>query len=98
MPAPGIGDCGEYRAFTGCSLPQNLTLVFIPSLATLLMRAQELAGAALTETQVLRIRDAAKVMIVGTDAARAMREERGYADIDPASAWPSWLAIAPPAG
>ena len=65
----------------------------MPSLAALLTRAQQLAGAALTEDQVLRIRDASVVMVVGHDQVRAVEEERGYVDIDAANAWRNWLRL-----
>ena len=88
-----FGESGEYGALVKRPLAEGLALVFVPSLAALLTRAQQLSGAALTEDQVLRIRDAAAVMVVGHDHVRAVEEERGYADIDAANAWQSWLRL-----
>jgi aryl carrier-like protein len=88
-----FGESGEYAVLVKRPLPEGLALVFIPSLAALLTRAQQLNDAALTENQVLRIRDGSNVMVVGLDAVRAMEEQRGYADIDAADAWQSWLRL-----
>src|SRR5262245_58655205 len=49
------GDSGAYGELVRRALPENLSLVFVPSLAALLLRAQQLNGAALTEDQVLGI-------------------------------------------
>ena|SRR5262245_6929996 len=94
MSALHVGDSGAYGELAKRPLPEGLSLVFVPSLAALLMRAQQLNdGAALTEAQVLRIRDGSMVMVVPRDAARAVEEQRGYADIDAADAWHSWLQL-----
>jgi hypothetical protein len=93
MSALRAGDSGEYGKLVQRPLPQGHSLVFIPSLAALLTRAQQLKGAALTEGQVLAIRDGSTVVVVDRDAARAMEKKRGYADIDAADAWRSWLRL-----
>jgi hypothetical protein len=89
--------CGEsgaaYDELVKRPLPEGLRLFFIPSLAGMLMRAEKLNGAALTEEQVLRIRDRMGVIVMRHDHARAMEEKRGYVDIDPADAWQSWLRL-----
>jgi hypothetical protein len=92
-PALQVGESGEYGELAGRPLPKGFLLVFVPSLAALLTRAQQLSGAALTEDQVLRIRNGSKVMVVRHDAARAVEEQRGYADMDAADAWQSWLRL-----
>jgi hypothetical protein len=90
MSALHVGDSGAYGELVKRPLPEGLS----PSLAALLMRAQQLNdGAALTEAQVLRIRDGSMVMVVPHAAARAVEEQRGYADIDAADAWHSWLQL-----
>ena len=86
-----LGDFGPYGELV--QRPQGLSLVFVPSLAALLLQAQQLNGGALTEAQVLRIRDGSKVMVVGLDEVRAVEEARGYIDIDAADAWQSWLRL-----
>lgn len=73
MSALHVGESGQY----GGLVRRPLSLVFIPSLAALLTRAQQLNGSALTENQVFRIRDGSMVMVVGDDDARAMEEQAG---------------------
>jgi hypothetical protein len=93
MPTLKFGDSGAYGELVQRPLPEGLVLVFVPSLAALLAQAQELNGGALTEAQVLRIRDGSKVMVAGPDQVRAVEEARGYIDIDAADAWQSWLRL-----
>jgi hypothetical protein len=93
MPTLHPLESGAFRELAGRPLLEGFTIVFIPSLAALLTRAQQVNGAALTEKQVLAIRNAATVMVVDLDSARAMEENRGYADIDAADAWQSWLRL-----
>jgi hypothetical protein len=93
MPALGVGESGKYGQLVMRPLAEGLTLVFTPSLAALLTRAQQLNGAALTEDQVLRIRNGSTVIVARHADARAMEEQRGYVDIDAADAWRSWLQL-----
>jgi hypothetical protein len=44
-------------------MPPGLVMLFIPSLATLLARAEQLKGGPLTEEEVFGIRDAACVVV-----------------------------------
>jgi hypothetical protein len=87
------GESGEYGQLAQRKLPEHLSLVFVPSLAALLLQAEKLNGAALTEKQVLAIRDRSTVMVVPHGKARAVQERRGYADVDAADAWNSWLKL-----
>ena len=87
------GRSGPYGELVGRPLPEGLALIFVPSLAALLTRARQINGAALTEEQVLRIRDGSTVIVMDHEAARAVEEQRGYADLDPADAWRDWLRL-----
>ena len=87
------GEGGPYAGLAGRPRPGGLVLVFIPSLAALLGRAEELAGSPLRADQVARIRDAALVVATRPEAAAAVEERRGYADVDPARPWESWQAV-----
>ena len=87
------GDHGPYGELAGRTLPDGLAFLFMPSLAALLDRAEQLKGAALTEEQVLRVRDAALVVVTPADVASATEAERGYAEVDRANPWASWQAI-----
>ena len=91
-PPLSPGETGPYGELVRRPLPEGLSLVFIPSLVALLMQAQDLnGGAELTERQVLAIRDGSMVMVGHHEVVRSVEEGRGYADIDAANAWPSWL-------
>jgi hypothetical protein len=87
------GEGGPYGDLAGRPLPDGLVLVFMPSLAALPGRAEQLKGSPLTEEQVLRVRDAATVVVTGLGPAAAVAEGRGHADADPANPWESWQAI-----
>jgi hypothetical protein len=89
-----VGETGAYGELVQRPLPEGLSLVFIPSLAALLTQAQDLnGGAELTERQVLAIRDGSSVMVGHNEVVRSVEEGRGYADIDAADAWRSWLRL-----
>ena len=92
------GDGGPYGDLARRVLPEGLVLVFMPSLAALLDQAEELAGAPLTEAQVLRIRDAALAVVTPAQVAAAVEQSRGYAEVDAAQPWESWQAIRGGAG
>jgi hypothetical protein len=87
------GEGGRYGDLAHRALPDGLALVFMPSLVALLGRAEELTGVPLTEEQVVRIRDAALVVVTQAQPATAVEGARGYTDVDPASPWESWQAI-----
>jgi len=87
------GESGEYGKLVQRKLPEHLSLVFVPSLAALLIHAERLNGAALTEAQVLAIRDRSMVMVVPHSKVLSVQERRGYADVDAADAWNSWLKL-----
>jgi len=87
------GEHGPHSDFAGCALPEGLVLLFIPSLAALLARAEQLKGASLTENEVIRIRDASRVVVTHPQQAAAVTARREYADVDPGKAWESWQAI-----
>jgi hypothetical protein len=87
------GDVGGYGELVKRPLPDGLELFFIPSLAGMLWRAQKEKGAALTEDEVLQMRDRVAVVVMPHEDARAMEERRGYVDIDGADAWQGWLRL-----
>lgn len=73
--------------------PEALVPVFIPSLASLLVRAESLKGADLTEPEALAIRDGAIYMMMSRERAQAMNAGRGYDDLDPENVWQSFLDL-----
>jgi hypothetical protein len=64
--------------------------VFMPPLATLLARAEEVKGSALTETEIMRIRDGAPCIMMDMNDAKKMNESRGYRDVNPETCWADW--------
>jgi len=54
----------------------------------MLARTEQENGAALTEDEVLQIRDRWGGMVMTDEHARALEEKRGYVDI-----WQSWLRL-----
>lgn len=70
-----------------------MTIVFIPSLISLLVSKAEQKGSPLTEDEVLDIRDNATAISLDGEAALGVTERRGYRDIDPENCWDEWLAF-----
>jgi hypothetical protein len=93
MSALRRGEAGAYGELVKRPLPEGHRLFFIPSLAGMLFRAEKANGAALTEDQVLQIRDQTAVIVMQHDHVCAMEEKRGYVDIDPTDVWQSWLQL-----
>lgn len=93
IPVLEEGDFGSYGSLAGHLLPEGLVVLFVPSLAALLTRAEELKGVPLTEAQVCAIRDGAQVVVSRADVAAEMVAQRGYDEVDPLRAWESWQAI-----
>jgi hypothetical protein len=69
---------------------KKLVLLFVPPLASMLARAEQIKGSALTETEVLRIRDKAICISMNADDAKKMEESRGFRDVDPENCWADW--------
>ncbi|ATD01561.1 hypothetical protein [Pseudoalteromonas spongiae] len=66
---------------------------YIPPLVALLIRAEELKEAELTEAEVIKIKDTSSYVLVPEDVAVATAENRGYADIDSENVWEEWQKI-----
>ncbi|MGV1682699.1 hypothetical protein [Sphingopyxis sp. NJF-3] len=62
-----------------------------PPLITLLQQHETAKGSALTEAEVLDIRDGAVCMTMKRSRAEQLAASRGFPDIDPANAWEEWL-------
>lgn len=68
----------------------DLVFVFMPSLVATLLNRERAKGSALTEAEVLAIRDGAQVVASPPDVALKVEEGRGYKDIDPERCWEEW--------
>lgn len=65
-------------------------IVFIPPLVAVLLARETEKGVALTEEEVLSLRDNSTCMELPEEVAAAMAKERGYRDIDPENVWEEW--------
>lgn len=70
-------------------------IVFVPALAPLLLRAEQLKGAPLTEHEVLRLRDHATCVTMTPEQATHLEDSRGYRDLDPENCWAEWQELRP---
>ena len=69
---------------------ESMLLVPIPALVAVLLRAEQLKGAPLTEEEVTRIRDDAACVAMTAEMQGQLEETRGYADLDPERVWEQW--------
>lgn len=67
-----------------------MAILFIPSLAALLEKAEAHKGHPLTQHEVETLRDSATCISVPDELLRTMDPSRGYQDIDPATCWEAW--------
>ncbi len=65
--------------------------VFVPALIVLLINAEKEKKTALTEDDVIKIRDHGACIMMKTSDAIKVDEKRGYNDIDPNDCWNQWL-------
>ena len=72
---------------------EQLVLVFIPALITMLKAAEDKKGSSLEEEEVLSLRDNAVCMTLRASAALEMDEKRGYSDIAPETVWEDWQIL-----
>ena len=69
---------------------ERLILFPIPSLVSLLLRAERDKGSPLTEAEALAVRDGCTCVALPQDKAAAVARGRGYDDIDPERCWEQW--------
>ena len=74
---------------------EQLVIVPIPSLVSVLLHHEQQKGASLTEQEVLDITEQAVCVAMPRDVAAQIAEGRGYDDIRPEHAWEDWKAIRP---
>ena len=72
---------------------EELVLVFVPPLVTILRDVEQRTGVALTESKVNEIRDDATCIALRRSIASKMEKLRGFSDIDPENCWEEWNAI-----
>ncbi len=71
----------------------NLIIIPMPSLVSVLLRREQDKGSPLTEAEVLSIRDGCAAVAVPRDKVGAIVESRGYEDIDPERCWEQWQEV-----
>lgn len=86
---------GKSRSTSDGQSTENdpLEPVPIPALVALLLSLEKQKGTPLTEEEVNEARDKAVCIMLPLSAKLQMDEKRGYSDINPARAWPEWLAF-----
>jgi hypothetical protein len=83
----------QFGVLAKCRLPRGMVLQFIPSLAAMLVKAEELKGRPLTEAEVFKIRDACPVVVIKRKHSTVVTEKREYKDINPAHVWRQWKRL-----
>jgi hypothetical protein len=71
----------------------RLVLYPMPSLVATLLNRERAKGTALTEAEVLEIRNSCPTVAVPVDVAEKMDAERGYKDIEPEKCWEQWQDV-----
>lgn len=67
-----------------------MKVVFIPPLIAVLISKEQEKGSALTEQEVLAIRDDSTAVVLDMQATLQLAIDRGYHDIDPEKCWQQW--------
>ena len=83
-------DVGAYADLVSRPNPEGHSIVFVPSLVSVLLAAEQGSGAALGEAEVLSLCDRAGAMAVPAESARKLEDGRGYKDLDPDRCWQEW--------
>src|SRR5947209_2738220 len=81
---------GPYAELASRPNPRGFVIAFMPALGAWLQRAEKQEGAELSPAEVLRIRDQAPAIALRPEQMAALREDRGYDDVDPLRAYESW--------
>ena len=71
------GERGAFGRLRRKANPRGLVLVYVPALASVLERAHQVKGSALSSQEVARIRAGAPAVAMTEEAARAVWEQRG---------------------
>lgn len=70
--------------------PEQLVITPMPSLVSLLLRAEDEKGSPLTREEVQAIRNKCVCIVLRGSSVAAIADRRGYDDIDPEHAWEDW--------
>ncbi|MFT4265455.1 MAG: hypothetical protein QM572_18895 [Nocardioides sp.] len=72
---------------------EDTVIEFVPPLIALLLHSEREKGSALTEDEVIAVRDGATCIRSPRTVAEAMAERRGYDDLDPERVWEEWQEV-----
>ncbi len=72
-----VGDVGSYESLSGKPNPEELVIIYMPSLAAFIERATELKGSELSESELHRISQVAQAMALPQDVAEKTIADRG---------------------
>ena len=81
-----LGDCAM-------SDSDNLVITCVPSLVATLLHHEQKKGSALTEHEVLAIRDGCAAIALPRSDVAKLAAARGYDDIDPERCWEQWQQV-----
>jgi hypothetical protein len=81
---------GPYAELAPYPNPRGFVIAFMPALGAWLQRAEKQKGAELSPAEVERIRDQAPAIALRPAQMKALREDRGYDDVDPLRVYESW--------
>lgn len=87
------GETGPFGELSRRKLPNGCVFIFVPSLIAMLTRAEQLKENPLTETEVIRIRDQAPVIVSKASMVKTLEASRGYKDVDTTDTWKTWLKL-----
>lgn len=90
-----VGDnspVGCYADLARIGLGEDMTIVFIPSLSSVLEYHERKIGRSLTESEVLAFRDQAMATTLSDAMADQVATNRGIVDLDPENCWVEWQA------
>jgi hypothetical protein len=90
LPALKHEESGSYAALAARPNPKRYVIAFMPALGAWLLRAEKQKGARLSATEMGRIRDQAPAIALRPAHIKALRESRGYDDVDPLRLKESW--------
>jgi hypothetical protein len=83
-------ESGPYARLASRPNPQGFLIAFMPALGAWLQHAEKRKGADLSVSEVVRLRDAAPAIALRPAQVQALREDRGYEDVDPLRVYESW--------
>ena len=81
---------GPYAELASLPNPRRYVIAFMPALGAWLQRAEKQKGTDLSTVEVECIRDQAPAIALRPAQLKALREDRGYDDVDPLRVYESW--------